>query len=138
MDRDTPPKLWDDWREGDIWIAPWKAALDGLTAEQAAWPPSVGAWVGGPSRHSIWQNVTHILMWRNVTFDMLAGRPRPSTRQLEAGNFAAPAEVTEAAWTLTRDALADSHRRLRAAIADPATPLEPPRYHLPHVAHHLG
>ena len=135
MDRESLLTLWDQWWDGDIWIAPWARALDGLTAGQAAWQP---AGRDGSPRHSIWQNVTHILVWRGVTFDMLAGRPRPADADLDARNFAPPAEVTEPAWAAAREALADSHRRVRALIADPAVPLDRPRHHLAHDAYHLG
>lgn len=135
MNRDELLKIWDQWWDGDLWIAPWARALDGLTAEQAARRPLAA---DASPRHSIWQNVTHILVWRGVTFDMLAGRPRPPAAQLEARNFALPAEVTEPAWAAAREALADSHRRMSALIADPAVPLERPFHHLVHDAYHLG
>lgn len=135
MDRDALLKLWDAWWEGDIWIAPWSGALAGLTAEQAAWRPTGR---DGSPRHSIWQNVTHVVFWRSVTLDMLAGRGRPTEAQARERQFAEPAAVTEAAWAAAREELAESHRRMRAVIADPAMDLERPRYHLAHDAYHLG
>lgn len=135
MDREELLRIWDQSWDGDLWIAPWGRALEGLTAEQAAWRPRGR---DGSERHSIWQNVTHILVWRNVTFDMLAGRPRPDEAELRARNFALPEAVTEPAWAAAREAFAESHRRMRALIADPAAPLERPHSHLVHDAYHLG
>jgi hypothetical protein len=135
VDRESLLKLWDQWWDGDVWIAPWVRALEGVSAEQAAWQPTGR---DGAPRHSIWQNVAHILLWRNVTFDILEGRGRPDDAELKARNFAAPAEATEAAWAASRQALADSHRRMRALIADPSVPLDRPRFHVTHDAYHLG
>jgi hypothetical protein len=133
MDRAAYLQLWDDWWEGDIWIAPWSKAVAGLTAAQASWSPA-------PGRHSIWQNVSHVTFWRNYTLNVLAGKPKPPSAEVERDNFAAPSgkAATEDAWAKAREALADSHRRMRAAIADAAQPMERLKHHLPHDAYHLG
>ena len=109
MDRETLLGLWDEsWATG-IWIAPWSKAVEGLTAAQAAWHPSAG-------RHSIWQNVNHVVFWRGVTLDMLAGRGRPPEAETARLNFAEPATPTESAWKAARDKLAESHDGLRADL----------------------
>lgn len=44
------------------------AAVQGLTAAQAAWQPS-------PRRHSIWQIVRHVTLWKEGAIAALDGRP---------------------------------------------------------------
>ena len=131
MDRATLLQLWTDAWGGDIWVAPWSKAVSGVSAGQAAWRPGAG-------RHSIWQNVSHVNFWRCYTLDRLAGRPKPPASQIEAVQFAEPVERTEASWAKSCADLADSHERIRRAIADPGASLERLKYHLAHDAYHLG
>ena len=71
MDRRTLLKLWDEsWDQG-IWIAPWSKAVRGLSPRQAALHPAAG-------RHSIWQIVNHVCIWREYTLTKLDGRPGPA------------------------------------------------------------
>lgn len=122
---------WDEaWNEG-LWAASWRKAVEGLTAEQAAWAPA-------PGRHSIWQIVNHLIFWREYTLDLLAGKPKPSPQDRDRLNFLAPERVTEQAWAQTRERLADSQRRIREALADEKTPLDRLPYHIPHDAYHVG
>ncbi len=131
MDRETLLKLWTDSWEGDIWIAPWAKALAGLTPQQAAFKPT-------PQRHSIWQNVNHVAFWREYSLDLAAGKPKPSDAERDRRNFEEPPAATAAAWDAARKRLADTHKRVRDAIANPAVPLDRLRYHLAHDAYHLG
>ncbi len=130
-DRAELLKMWDESWDGGIWFGPWSLALAGLTPTQAAWQPQ-------PGKHAIWQIVAHVVFWREATFALLAGRPAPGADEVARLNFPAPAAVTEEAWRAVRARLEDSQRRMREAIADPAQPLERPRYHLVHDANHLG
>jgi hypothetical protein len=131
MERDSLLKLWDESWEDGIWFGSWSRALANLTPAQAAWQPK-------PGKHSIWQLVNHVVFWREVTVDLLAGRPRPSRAESERRNFEASAEPTAAAWDAARAALERSHRAIREAIADERHPLDRLRYHLAHDANHLG
>ncbi len=131
MDRTTLLQLWTDAWAGDIWITPWEKAIGGLTAQQAAWQPA-------PGRHSIWQNVTHAMFWRDYTLAVLAGRPKPTGDDIDAKQWLAPAEVTDGAWARQCAAFWDSHERVRLAIADEKNPLDRLKYHLAHDAYHLG
>lgn len=131
MDRETLRKLWIDWWEGDIWIAPWSGALEGVTAEQAARQPQ-------PGRHSIWQLVTHVVFWRTITFERMAGMPGPTDERINAEQFAQPARVDEASWREAKASLRETHERIVSLLADASTPLDRLRYHLAHDAYHLG
>lgn len=131
MDRTTLGALWAEaWGDG-LWAAAWSKAVDGLTPAQAAWKP-------GPGRNSIWQQVNHMVFWREVTLRRLAGGAGPTEEEIRRGNFADPTEVSDAAWRAARDRFADSHRRIAAAIADEKNPLDRPLHHVPHDAYHVG
>jgi hypothetical protein len=47
--------LLDSTFDKESWYAPFKHAIDGLTAKQALWKPS------GETTKSIWENVNHLL-----------------------------------------------------------------------------
>ncbi len=131
MDRESLLKIWTQWWDGDIWIAPWGKALTDLTPQQAAWSPA-------PGRHSIWQIVTHVLFWRRVTFTRLAGRTPPDDATTAAEQFAPPPRVDDASWRAICDDVQRSHQQIIEAITDEATPLERFQYHIAHDAYHLG
>jgi hypothetical protein len=130
MDRESLLALWDEsWTEG-TWFGSWSKSLAGLTPAQAAWHPQPGA-------HSIWQLVAHVIFWREITLDTLAGKPRPTADEIARRNFPEPAHVTDEAWDAARAALEASHRGIREAIAHGSEPHRL-RYHLVHDANHLG
>ena len=69
MDRHALVEQWDEaWSEG-VWWTAWSRALEGLTAEQAAWKPA-------PDRHSIWQLVNHMAFWREYMANRAEGGAR--------------------------------------------------------------
>lgn len=55
--------------EREAWQPPLGEAVDGPTASQAAWKP-------GPDRHSIWQIVRHVILWKQSLLDALDGQIR--------------------------------------------------------------
>jgi uncharacterized damage-inducible protein DinB len=52
--------------EKETWQPPLGMAVAGLTARQAAWKPS-------PQRHSIWQIVRHVILWKQGVLDAWEG-----------------------------------------------------------------
>ena len=135
MSREILLDLWTQWWDNDIWITPWSKAIDGLTAAQAAWKPGPPA---PPDRHSIWQNITHVMFWRTYTLNVIAGKPKPTDKEIDAANWGEPARLDEAAWSAAKAALKDSHERIRAALADPNVPMDRTKHHLVHDAYHMG
>jgi uncharacterized damage-inducible protein DinB len=124
-------KWWSQaWDEG-LWASAWGRSLQGLTPEQAVWTP-------GPGRHSIWQNVNHMVFWREHELGLLAGRPRASQDEINAGNFAKPQEVTRAAWDASVSRLEATQRKIAEALADPAANIDRLSYLLPHDCYHFG
>jgi uncharacterized damage-inducible protein DinB len=78
------------------WQPPLRGAVRGLTAAEAAWKPS-------PERHSIWQIVRHLILWKQGVLDAWDGNP-PEGEKLDAADWR-DANGTDAEWE--RD-----HRRL--------------------------
>ncbi|MDR7518072.1 MAG: DinB family protein [Armatimonadota bacterium] len=75
--------------ETETWQPPLSMAVDGLTARQAAWKPS-------PERHSIWQIVRHVILWKQGVLDAWDDRV-PDEGSLERADWQ---EVSgdDAAW----------------------------------------
>ncbi len=84
----------EDWQ----WQPPLSGALRGLTAAQAAWKP-------GPARHSIWQIVRHLILWKRGVLDAWDGHP-PDGAQLAAGDWQ-DATGDETDWEKDRRTLLD-------------------------------
>ena len=83
-------------KEGWQWQPPLSAALNGLTAAQAAWKP-------GSERHSIWQIVRHLILWKGGVLDAWDGNP-PDGQQLLARDWR-EAAGTENDWQRDRQRL---------------------------------
>ena len=82
----------EDWQ----WQPPLKGALEGLTAAQAAWKAT-------PERHSIWQIVRHLLLWKRGVLDAWNGNP-PDPEQLAASDWQL-VSGSEADWERDRRTL---------------------------------
>ncbi|WP_129689039.1 DinB family protein [Gottfriedia acidiceleris] len=52
----------------ESWFAPLKGAIEGITAEQAGWRPT------GEATKSIWENVNHLLYYKERLVANLEGR----------------------------------------------------------------
>jgi uncharacterized damage-inducible protein DinB len=136
MDRRELVEWWDEAADGAVWWAPWSRAVEGLTAEQAAWKPA-------PDRHSIWQLVNHMSFWREYLVHRAEGGAPSTEEDLHRQNWQEPAEVSEEAWRAARSRFTESHAKVRAVLANPATPPPPEpeldlRYLLPHDSYHVG
>jgi uncharacterized damage-inducible protein DinB len=97
---------------GDPWYGtPRTRFLDGLDAERAAHRP-----YGSP--HSIWELVLHMTSWTNEVRRRLGGAAPALPSE---GDWPAIVEVSEAAWSRAKDALAAAH----AALVSDAERLTP-------------
>ncbi len=65
--------LQEDWQ----WQPALSEALEGLTAAQAAYKPA-------PERHSIWQIVRHLILWKRAVLQAWDGDPPDETQLGEA------------------------------------------------------
>jgi hypothetical protein len=131
MNRRDFLELWRSHWDGEGWIASWKKGLEKVSSAQAAWKPA-------PERHSVWQNVNHVIFWRKYTKAVADGTAKPTSQDVERENFAEPRDTGDSAW---RQALADlekSHRDIEAIIADESKPIDRVQMHLAHDAYHMG
>ena len=61
-------KVLDSTFDKESWYAPFKHAIEGLTAEQAIWKPS------GEATKNIWENVNHLTYYKERLAANLEGR----------------------------------------------------------------
>jgi uncharacterized damage-inducible protein DinB len=80
----------EDWQ----WQPSLKEALEGLTAAQAVWKPT-------RERHSIWQIVRHLILWKRGVLDAWNGNPF----DLEPGSDWQEVTGGEADWERDRRTL---------------------------------
>ena len=131
MDRTELLELWNEMMGEGNWVPSWPDSLATLTVEQALWTPD-------PPCHCIWQEVAHVIFWRNVTLKRMAGGDGPSEEEVEAREFALPETPDADAWAKTLAELREVHEALAEAIADESKDIERIPYHLIHDAYHLG
>ncbi len=93
--------------EKEAWQPPLADAIAGLNAAQAAWKPA-------EERHSIWQIVRHVTLWKQAVLDALDGRA-PDYKALERADWHAAAG-DEAAWERDVAALHAASRALRERV----------------------
>ena len=131
MERDEMLKLWDDsWVEGN-WVPSWQDSLADLTAIEASAVPLVGT-------HTIWQEVVHVIFWRNATLNHMARMPRFTDEYILENEFRSPAVQDDTAWQITLDDLKTSHFAMRSAILKEDADVSRIPHHIYHDAYHLG
>lgn len=93
---------------GQAWHGPsLKELLDGVSAEDAIQRPI-------PAAHNIWELVLHITSWSNIARRRITGgQVEPS----DGEDWPRPGPISENRWGAARDALVDSHERLREIVA---------------------
>ena len=130
MDRTELLELWNEQMAEGNWVPSWPDSLAGLTVEEALWTPD-------PPCRCIWQELIHVIFWRGVTLERMAGGEgkREDKDRLE---FALPESPDSAAWKDTLAELQASHDSIAEAIADESKNIERIPYHLIHDAYHLG
>lgn len=89
------------------WQPPLWVSVQGLTAEQAAWKPS-------PERHSIWQIVRHVMLWKRSVLQAWAG-DLPSSAELSEADWK-EVSGTQAEWEADLAALWDAHEGMRSQL----------------------
>lgn len=93
--------------EGEAWHGlSLKELLAGVTAEQAAAKPLVGA-------HSIWEIVLHIAAWERVALRRLEGQTALISTEED---WPTVNDTSETAWREALANLESGHRQLRAAL----------------------
>jgi uncharacterized damage-inducible protein DinB len=88
-----------------------RGSIRGLSPRQAAWRP-------GRGRHNIWELVVHAAYWKYAAWRRITRAARGSF-PLEGSNwFARPEESSAPAWRADVALLEETHRTLRAAVAE--------------------
>ena len=88
-----------------------RGSIRGVAPRQAAWRP-------GRGRHNIWELVVHAAYWKYVAWRRLTSGARGSF-PLDGSNwFVRPQHATLKAWRDDIALLEQTHRTLRAAIAN--------------------
>ncbi|WP_342551387.1 DinB family protein [Paenibacillus sp. FSL R7-0652] len=84
----------DTWNQCN-WIVPLSKALEGLTAEQAAWVPYLGGL-------SIWQLVNHMYYYNQLILERLQGQtPSEPAAESNAATFGEPGDPSNhAGWSM--------------------------------------
>ncbi|HEX2474927.1 MAG TPA: DinB family protein [Lacipirellulaceae bacterium] len=87
-----------------------RGSIRGVTHQQARWRPL-------PDRHSIWEHVLHAAYWKYTVRRRILGEKRGSF-SITGSNWFTPQDVTAAAWQRDVQMLVDTHKSMRASIAD--------------------
>lgn len=120
--------------------AVWARALEGLTAEQAAWSPPNAPGVADTAgvRRSVWQIVEHMIFWRENMVLRAEGQNAPTREAFLARNFPEIRDRSEGPWADTRRRFDDSHRAVGAAVRAWPERAGQAMELLPHDAYHIG
>ncbi|MGD6846905.1 DinB family protein [Rossellomorea aquimaris] len=108
-------RMLDTTFDKESWYAPFKPAIEGLTAEQAMWKP-----VGEASK-SIWENVNHLVYYKERLTANLEGREW--TQNLDGNEtFYLTEQLNEdKEWKALVERAEMVQRRLREAISKTTT-----------------
>ena len=87
-----------------------RGSIRGVTCRQALWRPQ-------PQRHNIWEHVLHAAYWKYTVRRRILGEKRGSF-PIKGSNWFAPQEITAAAWRRDVQLLVETHKSMRAAIAN--------------------
>jgi uncharacterized damage-inducible protein DinB len=106
--RDTLLHLLDKTYDKENWYAPFKQAIEGLTAEQAIWQPV------GEAAKSIWENVNHLIYYKERLSAKLEGREW--THNLDGDETFSLTDPNTSEWQQVVERAESAHRNLRMAI----------------------
>jgi hypothetical protein len=103
-------KILDEAYSTKAWHGPnLKGSLRGVTAEMAAWRPSV-------KRHNIWEIAVHAGYWKYAVRRSLTGEKRGSFVLAGSNWFRRPTQVSGQAWREDLQLLDTEHTKLREAV----------------------
>jgi uncharacterized damage-inducible protein DinB len=88
-----------------------RGSIRGVSAQEAAWRP-------GPKRHGIADLVLHTAYWKYIVRRRLLGEERGAFPRKGSNWFSLPVPYSDARWKADVRLLDETHRSLRAAIAN--------------------
>jgi len=136
-------QAWDSAYGKEEWYPPFPDALNGVTAEQAAWKPE------GGSVNSIWETARHLLYYKERSLRRLTGEEREYPEGATNDDTFTIGDATEEGWRNTISDLEKVHFDIRdrlAALAEerlddklPHTPIGKWAHNLlAHDGYHVG
>ncbi|KZS44615.1 hypothetical protein AWU65_31740 [Paenibacillus glucanolyticus] len=100
---------WDNVMEQEDWYPPILPALKDVTAEQALWKPE------GEAANSIWENVQHLLYYKQRLLARLEGTPLSNEGIGNDETFLIH-DPSQQAWETAQEQLNEVHTALRQKI----------------------
>ncbi|WP_226673358.1 DinB family protein [Rossellomorea aquimaris] len=110
--KDLLLRMLDTTYDQESWYAPFKPAIEGLTAEQACWKPD------GEATKSVWGNVNHLIYYKERLTARLEGREW--TNPLDGNDtFYLTEQVNDdEAWRGIVARVETAHQGLREALSE--------------------
>jgi hypothetical protein len=93
---------------GNSWQAGLYQQVESLTAEQASWKLS-------PDRHSAWELLRHINMWKQYTLSIVRNTEKPAA---EANWTSPPENAAEAEWQKELEWTRTMHEEIKKAVIE--------------------
>lgn len=102
---------WECTYDKEDWYPPLKHALDGVTVAQASWRPE------GEAANTIWENLSHLLYFKERLLHRLSGTDFPSTAETNDDTFQpSGAPDDEAAWQAAVQRMEEVHRGIHEKL----------------------
>lgn len=101
---------WDECFGQEDWYPPLVPALEGVTAEEAAWKPE------GEAVNSIWENVNHLLYYKEYHLQRMRGE-NPDFKASSNDETFSSVEDGDEAWQKTVDRLKKVHGEVRSFLS---------------------
>lgn len=109
--RDLLIYVLDTTYDKESWYAPFKDAVEGLTAEQAIWKPS------GKAAKSIWENVNHLMYYKERMAATLEGREWNHHLDGEETFALTDQKESDEEWAKVVERAGNAQQQLRQAIS---------------------
>ncbi|MBN8191800.1 DinB family protein [Bacillus sp. NTK074B] len=103
-------RMLDTTYDQESWYAPFKPAIEGLTAEQACWKPD------GEATKTIWENVNHLIYYKERLTARLEGREWTNTLDGNDTFYLTEQVHDDKEWREVVARVETAHRGLREAL----------------------
>lgn len=104
-------RMLDTTYDQESWYAPFKPAIEGLTAEQACWRPD------GEATKTIWENVNHLTYYKERLTAKLEGREWTQTLDGNDTFYLTEQINDDKEWGAVVERVESAHGRLREALS---------------------
>ncbi|MFI8685741.1 DinB family protein [Rossellomorea sp. NPDC077527] len=104
-------RMLDTTFDKESWYAPFKSAIEGLTAEQACWKPD------GEATKTIWENVNHLIYYKERLTAKLEGRERTNSLDGNETFYLTKQLNEDKEWRAVVERVETAHRGLREALS---------------------